>query len=182
MSGNVSAAVSLSNNAMFTLRDRDATIFWLRVAAKNGHAASASSLGMLLIREDDIDLRYEGVAYPMRAATMGDASAAELLGREFQRHGSDYAAVIDSAYWFRKAVDAGSATAYLSLSRQLAASTDEDSVVEAMAWAIVACRRAPLSTVHRTNACDWQMELRKRISNQGYVDATVMSERLLGGQ
>jgi TPR repeat protein len=137
---------------------------------------------MLLIKDEAVDLRFEGVAYLMRAAKMGDASAAELLAREFQQRGSEYKELIDSVYWFRKAIDSGSATAYLSLSRQLAASADVDSITEAVAWAIVACRRAPLSTVHRTNACDWQMELKNRIPDQQYLRATELSEALLGGQ
>lgn len=179
LSGDTFAARRLVNHSKFVLGDPLKTSLWLRVGASHGDHGLQHELGITLLRDPDLAVRYEGIAILMQAAKSGKAPAALSIGHELERNRRLYESELDPLTWFILAARSGSPFAYLSVSRLLYDSKDESDRVAAIAWAILACRRAPISSVMREQACEWLEQISLGATASEYEHADSLAEDLL---
>ena len=177
LSGDNFAIRRLIEHSKFVLRDPAKTLLWLRVGSSYGGHDFQHELGITLLQDSEVAVRYEGLAILMQVAKSGEAPAALSLGHELERSRLLYENELNPLSWFILAARAGSSFAYLSVSRLLYEAKSESDRVEALAWAILACRRAPV--VMREQACEWLEQISLGATAIEYEHANSAAEDLL---
>jgi len=114
-------------------RDRDEAKLWWRKAAEQGYVPAQSSLGSLLLRQDDEEQVKEGLNWLHLASEQGDVQSMSKLGYHYE----DLADYPEAYYWYLLASALGGFEGYndrIICQKNLLASEIDAARKRAEAW------------------------------------------------